>query len=192
MNIAVFVSGNGTNLQSIIDSAKRGDIKGKIALVISNNNDAYALTRAKQAGIETFILDHKGFGSREEYDTAISKELEKRDIGLIALAGFMRLLSPHFVKKYKGKILNIHPSILPDFKGTHGIKDAFEAGVAKTGVTVHFVDEELDHGPVILQETVAIEKGDTLDTLEEKIHKIEHRLYPKAIQMFVEGKLSTK
>jgi len=188
MNIAVFASGNGTNLQAIIDAVSSGGIKAEIALVVSNNKNAYALERAKKAGIETFVLSHEGFASREAYDREIIKELEKKKIGLVALAGFMRLLSPYFVKKYKNRILNIHPSLLPLFKGTHGIKGALESGAKKTGVTVHFVDEELDHGPVILQEAVSIDKNDTLDTLEEKIHKVEHKLYPKAIRLVMEEK----
>ncbi|UCD55045.1 MAG: phosphoribosylglycinamide formyltransferase [Candidatus Omnitrophota bacterium] len=192
MNIAVFVSGNGTNLQAIIDAISRGEIKAKIALVVSDNKDAYALARAKKANIETFILSAKGFKNREDYDKEIIKELEKRSIRLVVLAGFMRLLSPYFVRRYKNKIMNIHPALLPSFKGTHGIKDAFEYGAAMSGVTVHFVDEELDHGPIILQEAVSINESDTLETLEEKIHKVEHRLYPKAVRLFVEGKLKIK
>lgn len=189
MNIAVFVSGNGTNLEAVIDAISRGEIKAKIALVVSDNKDAYALVRAKKANIETFVLSPKDFKSREDYDKEIIKELEKRSVRLVVLAGFMRLLSPYFVRQYKNKIMNIHPALLPSFKGTHGIKDAFECGMEMTGVTVHFVDEELDHGPIILQETVSIDGNDTLETLEEKIHKVEHRLYPKAIGLFVEGKL---
>jgi len=193
MNIAVFASGSGTNLQAIIDVVKKGEIeKAKISLVISDNKDAYALKRAKESGIETFILNPKGFKSREEYDKEIIKELKKKDIALIVLAGFMRLLSSDFVREYKYKIINIHPTLLPSFKGTHGIKDAYDCGVKETGVTVHFVDEELDHGPIILQECVSIEEKDTLESLEEKIHKTEHKLYPKAIRLFVEGKLVIK
>lgn len=188
MNIAVFVSGNGSNLQAIIDSIDSGYLKAKIALVVCNNNDAYALTRAKKAGIETFVLSHKEFKSREEYDKRVAQELGKKDVELVVLAGFMRLLSGFFVKKYENKILNIHPALLPAFKGTHAIKDAFEAGADKTGVTVHFVDEELDHGPIVLQEEVKVDKNDTLESLEAKIHEVEHKLYPKAIKMFIEGR----
>jgi len=192
MNIAVFVSGSGTNLQAIIDGVAKGEIKAKIALVVSDNKDAYALTRAKNAGIETFVLSPKGFKSREDYDKKIIEELKKRNVNLVVLAGFMRLLSLHFVSQYENKIINIHPALLPSFKGTHGIKDAFEYGVKRTGVTVHFVDAKLDRGPIILQEAVDVEEDDTLDTLEEKIHKIEHKLYPKAIKLFVEGKLKVE
>ena len=190
MNIAGFVSGNGTNLQAIIDALSRGRIKAKIALVVSNKKDAYALARAKKAGIETFVLNHKKFKVREKYDKRIIEELKKRDVELIVLAGFMRLLSSYFVRQYRNRIMNIHPSLLPLFKGTHGIRDAFQAGVLETGVTVHFVDEELDRGPIILQEKVKIDKNNTLETLEKKIHKLEHKLYPEAVRLFVEGKLS--
>lgn len=189
MNIAVFVSGNGTNLQAIIDRVSAGEIKAKIALVVSDNKDAYALARAKKAGIETFILHPKVFKTREDYDKKIIEELKRHNIELVILAGFMRLLSGYFAREYKNKIMNIHPALLPAFKGTRGIMDAFRYGVKKTGVSVHFVDEELDHGPIILQEAVTISEDDTPETLEEKIHKVEHRLYPQAIRLFVEGKL---
>ena len=193
MNIAVFASGNGTNLQAIIEAISSRDIKNcNIALLVSNNKDAYALTRARKAKIETFVLSHKDFNSREDYDKEIIKELKKRNVELVVLAGFMRLISSYFVNEYRNKIINIHPSLLPAFKGTHGIKDAFESGVKTTGVTVHFVDDELDHGPIILQESVPIEKGDTLKSLEERIHKTEHKLYPKAIGLFIEGKLKVE
>lgn len=189
MNIAVFVSGNGTNLQAIIDSISRGKITAKIALVVSDNKNAYALTRAKNADIETFVLNPKDFKKKEDYDSEIIKELRKKDVGLVVLAGFMRLVSSRFVRIFKLRIMNIHPALLPSFKGTHAIKDAFEYGVKRTGVTVHFVDDELDHGPIILQESVNVEESDTLESLEEKIHKVEHRLYPEAIRLFTEGKI---
>jgi len=189
MNIAIFVSGNGTNLQAIIDAVSSGKIKASLALVVSDREDAYALTRAKNANIDAFVLGPKAFKTREDYDKGVIKELKKKNIDLIVLAGFMRLLSSYFVKEYENKILNIHPSLLPLFKGTHGIKDALKAGAKETGVTVHFVDEELDHGPIVLQESLKIEKNDTINSLEEKIHKLEHKLYPEAIQLFVEGKL---
>ena len=202
MNIAIFASGNGTNLQAIIDAVSRGEIKAKIVLVVSDNKDAYALTRAKKASIETFVLSPKGFSAeggpasggktREDYDKEIIKELQKHNIGLVVLAGFMRLVSPHFVKEYNNRIINIHPSLLPAFKGTRGIRDAFESGVKTTGVTVHFVDSELDHGPIILQEAVKVNENDTLETLEKRIHEVEHRLYPKAIRLFVDGKIKIK
>ena len=189
MKIAVFVSGNGTNLQALIDSVSEGNLKAEIALVVSDKENIFALKRAKDAGIKTFVIDRSRFDSRESFDREIASELDKRHIEGIILAGFMRILSEYFVKKYKNKIINIHPSLLPLFKGTSAIKDAYDAGAKKTGVTVHFVDEKLDNGPIILQETVEISKKDTKETLEEKIHKVEHKLYPKAVRLFVEGKL---
>jgi len=192
MNIAVFVSGNGSNLQAIIDSVKNGKLKCGIALVVSDKKDAYALKRAKKAGIQTFVLDKKGFNTREDYDKSLINQLERKNVDLVVLAGFMRLLSPYFVEKYKNRIMNIHPALLPSFKGTHGIEDAFNFGVKITGVTVHFVDEKLDNGPIILQEQVLIGKNDTLDSLEERIHQVEHRLYPQAIKLYQEGKVTVK
>ncbi|MFH1791103.1 MAG: phosphoribosylglycinamide formyltransferase [Candidatus Omnitrophota bacterium] len=192
MNIAVFVSGNGSNLQAIIDAASKGAAPYKVALVVSDRADAYALKRASAAGIGTLVADPKKYASREEYDRAVTEALEKKDIGLIVLAGFMRLVSPFFVRKYKHRIINIHPSLLPSFKGTRGIRDAYDYGVKITGVTVHFVDEELDHGPIILQGAVTVEENDTAESLEEKIHKLEHKLYPEAVRLFALGKLEIK
>lgn len=189
MNIAVFASGKGTNLQAIIDKVKRGEIKAKLALVVSDRADAYALVRAKEAGIKRLLVERKNFRSKEDFEQEIIKGLDKERIDLIVLAGFMRLLSGDFVQRYRNKILNIHPALLPSFKGTEGIKDALEYGVKITGPTVHFVDEELDHGPIVLQATVEVEDADTEETLAEKIHRQEHRIYPEAIRLFVEGKL---
>jgi phosphoribosylglycinamide formyltransferase 1 len=189
MNIAVLCSGSGTNLQAIIDAVKSGHIPARIALVVSDNKDAFALERAGKAGIETLILDKKDFKTREDFDKEIVKNLKKKDIELVVLAGFMRLLSPCFIKEYKNKIMNIHPALLPSFKGTHGIKDALEHGAKVTGPTVHFVDEELDHGPIILQKAVEIREDDTEETLLERVHSQEHKVYPEAIKLFVEGRL---
>ncbi len=190
MNIAVFVSGNGSNLQALIDAGRAEKLSaGKIALVVCDQPEAFALRRAQKAGIPTLVVEGNDYASREEYDRRIIQRLRQDNVELVVLAGFMRILSGHFVNEYKDKILNIHPALLPDFKGARGIKDAYEAGVEITGVTVHFVTEELDSGPVILQERVRIEKDDTIKTLEEKIHKVEHKLYPEAVKMFVDGEL---
>ncbi|MDD5449144.1 MAG: phosphoribosylglycinamide formyltransferase [Candidatus Omnitrophica bacterium] len=188
-NIAVFCSGNGTNLQAIVDAVESGYIKANMALMVCDNPSAYALKRAKKAGIEIFLLTPKGFKTREEYDRGVIKKLTEKKIDLVVLAGFMRLLSPYFIKKYKDKILNIHPALLPSFKGTQGIKDALDYGVKVTGPSVHFVEEGLDSGPIILQETVEINDADTEETLAERIHEKEHIIYPKAIKLFIEGKL---
>lgn len=192
MNIAVLVSGSGTNLQAIIDAVKSGYIPAKIALVLSDKKDAFALERARKAGIDTIVLDKKDFKTREDFDKEIIKNLKKRDAGLVVLAGFMRLLSPHFIQEYRNRIINIHPALLPAFKGTHGIKDALEHGAKVTGATVHFVDEKLDNGAIILQQTVEVKEDDTEKTLLERIHKEEHRIYPEAIKLFVEGKLKVE
>ena len=193
MNIAIFVSGNGSNLQALIDAEQSGNLSdGEIKLVVCDQPDAFAMIRAQKANIPVFLQEGEGYVSREEYDQAIIKRLKKDKIELIILAGFMRILSGHFVNEYKNKILNIHPALLPDFKGANGIKDAYEANVDVTGVTVHFVTEELDSGPVILQEKVPIEKDDTLEKLEEKIHKVEHEMYPEAVKLFVDGQINAK
>ncbi len=189
--IAIFASGYGSNLQAIINYFKNSN-NVEIGLVFSNNQGAYALKRAENSKIKKFVLDYHKFGSREEYDREIAKTLIAERIELIVLAGYMLLLSDWFVDKFRNKILNIHPSLLPSFKGTNGIKDAFDYGVKITGVTVHFVDKKLDHGPIILQKEVNILGQDSLETLEEKIHKVEHELYPLAIQYYCEGKLKIK
>ena len=192
MNIVVLCSGSGTNLQAIIDSVKSGYIPARIALVVSDKKDALALERAKKAGIETLVLNAKDFASREDFDKEVAKNLKKRDIGLVVLAGFMRLLSPYFIGEYRNRIMNIHPALLPSFKGTRAIKDALVYGVKVTGATVHFVDEEPDCGPIILQKAVEVKEGDTEETLLERVHAEEHRIYTEAIKLFVEGRLKTE
>lgn len=189
MNIAVLCSGSGTNLQAIIDAVRSGAIKATIALVVSDREKAYALGRARRSGIAVAYIDPKGYTSREAYDAEIVKRLRAKDVGLVVMAGFMRLMSPYFVKEYAGRILNIHPALLPSFKGTHGVRDALAYGVKVTGPTVHFVDEKLDHGPIVLQRAVEVRSGDTEETLMRRIHEAEHEVYPRAIKLFVEGKL---
>lgn len=189
MNIAVLVSGNGSNLQAIIDAVKRGYIKSKIALVVSDNSNAYALIRAKKSSIETLVLNPKQFNSREDFDREVVKALKAKNVRLVILAGFMRLLSNYFIREYKNKILNIHPALLPSFKGTNGVKDALDYGVKVSGATAHFVDEHLDHGPIILQACVEVKDNDTNETLAQRIHKKEHIIYPKAVKLFVEKRL---
>ncbi|MDD5166032.1 MAG: phosphoribosylglycinamide formyltransferase [Candidatus Omnitrophica bacterium] len=179
-NIAVFASGRGTNFAAIIKAAKIGRIKANLSLLVCDNPKAGALSKAKKAKIKAVLVKNEGM---------ITRYLKENKIDLIVLAGFMRLLSPGFVRRYYGRIINIHPSLLPSFKGAEGIKDAFGYGVKFTGVTVHFVDELMDHGPIILQQAIKIEEGETIGSLEKKIHKVEHKLYPEAIRLFVEGKL---
>ena len=189
MNIAILCSGNGTNLQAIIDAVKRGTIPARIAVVISDNPAAFALERAKKVGVETLVLNPKDFKNREDFDKEVIKNLKKKDAGLVVLAGFMRLLSDHFIKEYRNRIINIHPALLPAFKGTRGIKDALDYGAKVTGATVHFVDEKLDHGPIILQKALEIEDNDTEETLLARVHNEEHKIYPEAIRLFAEGRL---
>ncbi len=189
MNIAIFASGNGSNFQAIAEAVKKGRIKARLALLVCDNLDAFVLERARKLKVKAFLAERKDFPSKADFEAAIVKELEKEKIGLIALAGYMKMLSADFVKRYKSRIINIHPSLLPSFKGTDGIKEAFEYGVKITGPTVHFVDEQMDHGPIIMQAAVKIEDTDTEETLAEKIHKEEHRIYPEAVRLFVEGKL---
>ncbi len=192
MNIAVMCSGSGTNLQAIIDKVKSGYIPAKIALVVCDNPDAFAVERAKKAGIETLVLDAGKFKTREDFDMEIMAHLKKRDVGLVVLAGFMRILSGHFIAAYRHSIMNIHPALLPAFKGAHGVKDALLHGAKVTGVTVHFVEEKLDAGPIISQKSVEVREGDTEDALLERVHKVEHALYPEAVKLFVEGKLKVE
>ena len=182
-NIAVLASGNGSNFQAIAEAVKRGKIKAKLKLLVSDNPRAYAIERAVKAGVKVFIADWRDFASRKDFEEQIVRKLKSEKIGLVVLAGFMRVLSPYFVRQYQNKILNIHPALLPAFKGARAIEDAFKRGVKVTGVTVHFVDEEVDHGPIILQEALKIYEKDTLRSLEQRVHRLEHKLYPLALRL---------
>ncbi|OQY10273.1 MAG: phosphoribosylglycinamide formyltransferase [Fusobacteriia bacterium 4572_132] len=185
MNIAVLASGNGSNFQAIVDSIKKGEIEnGNIKVLISNNKKAFALERAKKEGIEAIYISRKEYNSREEYDKKIVELLQERDIELVVLAGYMMWISKYFVDSFENKILNIHPSLLPAFKGLDAIKKAYDYGVKITGVSVHYVDETEDGGKIIEQEELRIKKGCTLEELEKEIHKIEHKLYPKVVNQF--------
>jgi phosphoribosylglycinamide formyltransferase 1 len=187
--IAVFASGYGSNLQALIDFSKNDDLYGEIVLVFSDKSGSYALQRAKNHGIKAVFLDTVQFGSRNQYDGQILRILEEEKIDLVVLAGYMLLIGQNIVEKFKNRIINIHPALLPSFKGVHGIKDAFDYGVKVTGVTVHFVDEGLDSGPIIMQQAVEVSEDDNSETLEEKIHIAEHKLYPLAVKYFCAGKL---
>lgn len=190
MKIAVLASGSGTNLQAIIDSVKANKIENcEIVVVISNKESAFALERARKEGIEAVYVNYKEFNSREDYDKRIVDIMKEKGVGLVILAGYLKWITPYFVESFRNRILNIHPSLLPSFKGLEGIEQAFNYGVKVTGVTVHFVDETEDGGAIILQENVRIEEEDTLEKLAEKIHKVEHRLYPEAINLFIKGRL---
>lgn len=191
-NIAVFASGNGSNFQAIANAVKEGRIKAHLKLLVCDNPKAFVLERAKRAGLETFLIERQHYASKKEFEDAIVRNLKAKKIDLIVLAGFMRILSAQFIGEFKFRILNVHPALLPSFKGAHSIKDTFDYGVKITGATVHFVDGEVDHGPIILQEAVRVNPKDTLESLERRIHKVEHRIYPQAIQLFISGKLRIK
>jgi phosphoribosylglycinamide formyltransferase 1 len=187
--IGVLISGGGTNLQSIIDAIEAKKLDAKIEVVLSNKADAFGLERAKRHGIATEFVDHKAYSSREAYDQAVVELLCRRGVELVVLAGFMRLLSPVFIKAYSNRIMNIHPALLPAFPGLHVQKKAVEHGVRFAGCTVHFVNEECDEGPIIIQAVVPVFAEDSEDTLAARILTQEHRIYPRAIQLYAEGRL---
>ncbi len=188
--IAVFISGSGSNLQSIIDSIEQRRVDAKIALVLSNEPDAYGLVRASKHGIPGVVVNHRGYPSRQEFEAAILGVLEKNPVDLICLAGFMRLLTPGFLRRFPQRVINIHPALLPSFPGTHGQADAFDYGVKFTGCTIHFVDEGVDTGPIIMQAVVPLLPGDDVEALKARILAQEHRIYPQVIQFFAQGRVS--
>ncbi len=190
--IAVLASGRGSNLKAILKAVKSGEIAAGVTLVISDRADAPALEIAKDGGVQALYIDPQGYTSRESYDQVLINSLKANDTDLIVLAGFMRLLSPLFVQTFPLQILNIHPSLLPAFPGTDGIEQAFNYGVKVTGCTVHFVDEGLDSGPVVLQEAVPIIQRETVETLQQRIQAVEHRIYPTAIDLFCRDKLKVE
>lgn len=183
IKLAVLISGRGSNLQSIIDACAAPDFPAEIEVVISNKPDAYGLTRASNAGIKTEILDHKNFATREEFETALQALIDQYPIDLICLAGFMRVLTKDFVERWDGRMINIHPSLLPKFKGLHTHERAIEAKETESGCTIHFVTPGMDEGPIILQRSVPISTDDTPDTLAQKILAEEHIAYPEAIRI---------
>ena len=189
MKIGVLASGSGTNLQAIMDACDQGYIAGRVAVVVSDQKEAKALTRAKDKGIPACYLDPRQYKGREAYDRAVVALLHKHEVGVVALAGYMRLVSPYFVQAYPSKIMNIHPALLPSFPGTRGVEDALAYGVKVSGCTVHFVDEGLDTGPIILQAAVEVKDDDTPATLHQRIHQLEYLLYPKALDAFARGKI---
>jgi phosphoribosylglycinamide formyltransferase 1 len=187
--IGVLISGSGTNLQSIINAIEAQALDAKIEVVLSNKADAYGLVRAKMHNLFTAALDHQSFPNREAYDHELVDILRRRGVELVVLAGFMRLLSPVFVTAYSNRIMNIHPALLPAFPGLQVQKKALEHGVRFSGCTVHFVNEECDQGPIIIQAVVPVFADDTEEALAARILKQEHRIYPRAIQLYAEGKL---
>ena len=186
--LVVLISGSGSNLQALIDASQR-DLPVDIRAVISNRADAYGLERARKAGIATQVLSHKGHPSRESYDTALQRLIDRYQPRLVVLAGFMRILTPDLVRHYEGRMFNIHPSLLPAFRGLHTHQRILDAGEKTHGASVHFVTEELDSGPIIIQARVPVLEGDTAEVLAARVLEQEHRIYPQAVRWFAEGRL---
>jgi phosphoribosylglycinamide formyltransferase 1 len=187
--LGVLASGRGSNLQAILEACARPGFPARVAVVVSDRERAVALQRARAAGVEALWVNPKDFGDREAFDLALVRELRTRDVGLVCTAGFMRILSAAFVRAFAGRILNIHPSLLPAFPGLHAQRQALEHGVKVAGATVHFMDEGVDSGPIVLQAAVPVEADDTEETLSARILVQEHRIYPEAIRLFAEGRL---
>jgi phosphoribosylglycinamide formyltransferase-1 len=190
LKVGILISGRGSNMAALIRAAETPDYPAEITCVISNVADAPGLETARRAGIATAIVPHRAFPDRETFDRAVSAELTRHDVGLVALAGFLRILSPWFPDKWAGRLINIHPSLLPAFKGLHVQQQAIDAGVRLSGCTVHFVIPNLDAGPIIAQAAVPVLAGDTEDTLAARILRQEHRLYPQVVRWFAEGRIS--
>ncbi len=190
MRIAVLISGSGSNLQAIINHQKTQTDLYEIALVISNKADAYGLQRAKNAGISTQVIDHTAFADRESFDAQLQSAIESAEVELVVLAGFMRILTDGFTRHFLGRMLNIHPSLLPKYPGLNTHQRALEAGDSEHGLSIHFVTPELDGGPAILQAKVCIEDGDNVETLQQKVHQQEHIAYPLVVQWFAENRLA--
>ena len=189
LRIGVLVSGRGSNLQAILDACARPGYPAQVAVVVSDRERALALERARTAGVEALWINPKDFADRESFDAELVRELTARGVGLMCHAGFMRILSPVYVRAFAGRALNIHPSLLPAFPGLHAQRQALDHGAKVAGATVHFVDEGMDSGPIVLQAAVAVEPNDTEETLSARILVQEHRLYPEAIRLFAEGRL---
>jgi phosphoribosylglycinamide formyltransferase-1 len=189
--VAVLISGRGSNMTALIEAAKAADYPAAIAVVISNRPDAAGLERARAEGITTVVVDHRPFGDdRAAFERALDAELHRHRIDLVCLAGFMRLFTPNFVERWSGRLLNIHPALLPQFKGLHTHRRALAAGVREHGATVHFVVPEMDAGPIIAQDAVAVLEGDTEESLAQRVLAVEHRLYPRALRLVAEGRVS--
>ncbi len=190
--LGVLCSGRGTDLQSIIDAIADGKLDAEIAVVLTDKPDVMALERARKAGIRNVCVNRKEYEDRESFERVLVAELEASGVTLVILAGFMRILSPHFVHAYSGRIMNIHPALLPSFGGAHAHRDVLAYGVKISGCTVHFVDEGMDSGPIILQAAVPVLDDDTEETLGARVLEQEHIIYPKAIQLYVEGRLKVE
>ena len=185
--LGVLISGRGSNLQALIDAIAAGRLDATIAVVISNREDAAGLTRARASGLEAICIPHRAFATRDDYDRALVRELQARDVGLVCLAGFMRLVGTPLIEAFPNRILNIHPSLLPAFPGLDAQRQAIEHGVKVSGVTVHLVTAQLDGGPIVVQRAVPVMASDTAETLAARILEEEHRAYPEAVQLILDG-----
>ncbi len=190
--LGVLLSGSGTNMENIAKEIEAGRLSASIEVVISDRRDAYGLVRAERRGIRAIHVDPGSFPDRESYDRELVRVLKEHDVDLVVLAGYMRLVSKVFLEAFPMRVMNIHPALLPAFPGTSGVADALEYGVKVTGVTVHFVDEGVDTGPIILQEAVPVKPTDDVNTLHQRLHEVEYRLYPEAIRLFCQGRLKVE
>jgi phosphoribosylglycinamide formyltransferase-1 len=189
LTVGILISGSGTNLQAILDRVADGSLRARIGLVVSNRPGVLGLERAAAAGVPTQVIEHRGYARREDFDAALVDTLRRAGVELVVLAGFDRLITRVLLGAFRDRVINIHPALLPAFKGLHAQRQAVEYGVRVTGATVHFVDEDVDHGPIILQGAVAVDPDDTVETVTARVLEVEHRLYPAAIQLFADGRL---
>lgn len=185
--LAVFCSGNGSNFEAICAAVQKKRLRAKVALMVCDRPGAPALKRAARRNVPVFLLSPGLFRTRQAYEQVVVRALRSQQVDLVVLAGFMRIFSPYFIRAYQGRIVNVHPSVLPGFKGAHAIRDAFEAGTKETGVSIHLVTAAVDSGPILAQEKVPVMKKDTLAGLEKRIHAVEHRLYPLTLQRYLDG-----
>lgn len=187
--IVALISGSGSNMEALADACEGGGVRGEVVAVVADR-DCDGLRLAEKRGIDAHLIEFSSFAEREEWSTALRAQVQSYEPDLVVSAGFMRILAPAFVDAFAGKLINLHPALLPAFPGAHGVRDALEHGVKVTGSTVHFVDHLVDHGPILLQEAVSVKPGDTVDTLHARIKAVEHRLLPEACRLILEGKVS--
>ena len=190
LKIGVLVSGSGTNLQAIIDEIDAGKLDVEVVLVVSSRPDAFGITRAENAGIATLVMNREKYVDREAADQEIVDALTAAGAEYVVMAGYMRMVTPVMLRAFPNRVINLHPALLPSFKGAHAIQDAFDAGVKVTGVTVHFANEDYDKGPIVAQRPVLVRESDTIETLEARIHEVEHMLYPEVLGWIAQGRLS--
>lgn len=192
ITLGILVSGNGSNLQAIIDAIAAGNLDARIALVISNKPDVFALERAQKAGISTVVVEPSAYDDSSTFNTALAVALKDAGVEYVVMAGYMKLLGVEVLNAFPQRVLNLHPALLPSFPGAHGIEDALDAGVKVTGVTVHFANEIFDEGPILAQRAVDVYEDDTVDSLAERIHAVEHVLYPQALALIAQGRVSVE